>query len=486
MVLDPQRWLELRRFRGLLESGAMSLSEIARETGLDRKTVRKYLSAPGPATPPRRSPSGRSRARVIDEFGPLIDSMLRAEVLMKAAVIHERLAQEYGFTGNYQRVKLYVQTARPRIAEELGITPKELAGMHRRFEVIPGAQAQVDWGDEGKILAHMGIAKVYSFHMTLSYSRDPFCCFATSQDLQTFFDCHRRAFAHFGGTPMTIVYDRTKTVVRRHVAPGETVPLHPEAVGFAGHYDFDIDVLAAYRPQGKGRVERQVLIVHDHVLPGRSFSSVEEMDAAFTAWVPQRRAQIHKTHREVIAERAARDHAALKPLPATPYLVAERQLRHVGKDCLVAFDGNLYSVPARRVRARQVVEIRATKSQVTMHATLADAHGSTLLASHPRAIGRGARVIDESHWDGLPTGGRRTTTGDVPVQPRPERPQGEEVGPLQALLNRAAATRIEVGRRPLSVYDELTGNRIRTTAGKLGLPHLAETINEFTRRADEA
>ncbi|MFE0179822.1 IS21 family transposase [Streptomyces olivaceus] len=321
MVLDPQRWLELRRFRGLVESGAMSLTEVAKETGLNWRTVSKYLSADGPASPPRRSPSGRSRARVIDEFAPLVDSMLRAEILMKAAVIHERLAAEYGFTGNYQRTKLYVQGARPRIAAELGITPKELAGMHRRFEVIPGAQAQVDWGDEGKILAHMGIAKVYSFHMTLSYSRDLFCCFTTSQDLQTFFDCHRRAFAHFGGVPMTIVYDRTKTVVRRHVAPGEAVPLHPEAVGFAGHYDFD--VLAAYRPTGKGRVERQVLIVRDHVLSGRSFSSVEEMDAAFAAWVPQRRAQIHKTHREVIGERAARDHAALKPLPPTPYLVAE-------------------------------------------------------------------------------------------------------------------------------------------------------------------
>jgi transposase len=118
---------------------------------------------------------------VIDEFAPVIDSMLRAEILMKAAVIHDRVAAEYGFTGNYQRTKLYVQEARPRIAEELGITPKELAGMHRRFEVIPGAQAQVDWGDEGKVLAHMGIAKVYSFHMTLSYSRDPFCCFTTSQ-----------------------------------------------------------------------------------------------------------------------------------------------------------------------------------------------------------------------------------------------------------------------------------------------------------------
>jgi transposase len=442
----------------------MSLSEIAGETGLNRRTVRKYLSSEGPAAPPRRTSSGRPRRRVIDEFAPLIDSMLRAEILMKAAVIHERLAGDYGFTGNYQRVKLYVQQARPRIADELGITPSELAGMHRRFEVIPGAQAQVDWGDEGKILAHVGIPKVYSFHMTLSYSRDPFCCFTTSQNLQTFFDCHRRAFAHFGGAPMTIVYDRTKTVVRRHVAPGEAVPLHPEAVGFAGHYDFDIDVLAAYRPTGKGRVERQVLIVRDHVLAGRAFSSIEELNAAFMAWVPQRRAQIHKTHREVIGERAARDHAALKPLPTTPYLVTERHLRPVGKDCLVAFGGNLYSVPARQVRPRQLVEIRATTSQITLHSTVPDAAGATLLATHPRAVGRGARIVNDRHWDGLPTGaGRRVTTGEVVAPPRHNRPRDEDPGLLQALLNREAATRIEVGRRPLSVYDELTGTRPFTT-----------------------
>jgi hypothetical protein len=67
-----------------------------------------------------------------------------------------------------------------------------------------GAQAQVDWGDEGPILAHVGIAKVYSFHMVLSYSRDPFCCFTTSRDLSAFWECHRRAFAHFAGVPKSI------------------------------------------------------------------------------------------------------------------------------------------------------------------------------------------------------------------------------------------------------------------------------------------
>ncbi|MFF3359859.1 hypothetical protein ACFYWN_46645 [Streptomyces sp. NPDC002917] len=131
---------------------------------------------------------------------------------------------------------------------------------------------------------------------------------------------------------------------------------------------------------------------------------------------------------------------------------------------LVAFGGNLYSVPARKVRPRQLVEIRATKSQVMLHSTVADSSGETLLATHPRAVGRGVRVVEEQHWDGLPTGkGRRTTTGDVLPRPRHARPLGEKTGPLQALLNRAAATRIEVGRRPLSVYDELTGTRPFTT-----------------------
>lgn len=464
VVLDPNRWLEVRRFRGLYESGAMSLRQVARETGLNRRTVTKYLNSQAPVAPPKRAANGRRRQRIVDEFAPLIDVMLRAEILLKAAVIHERLVAEYGFTGNYQRVKLYLQEARPRVAEELGITPGELAGLHRRFEVVPGAQAQVDWGDEGRILAHVGIPKVYSFHMTLSYSRDPFCCFTTSQDLATFFECHCQAFAHFGGVPMAIVYDRTKTVVRRHVAPGEAVPLHPEAVAFAGHYDFDPDVLAAYRPTGKGRVERQVAIVRDHVLAGRAFASVEEMNSAFTAWVPLRRAKVHGTHGEVIGVRAVRDHTALRPLPQIPYVVAQRHLRYVGKDCLVAFEANLYSVPARKVRPRQLVEVRATRSQVTLHATTPGPDGQTLLAVHPRAGGRGARVVDESHWDGLPTGSGRTVTagGEGPAS-RTHKFRDAEAESLMALLNRAAAARIEVGRRPLSVYDELTGTRPFTT-----------------------
>ncbi|SFT12204.1 Helix-turn-helix domain of resolvase, partial [Streptomyces harbinensis] len=72
VVLDPNRWLEVRRFRGLYESGAMSLRQVARETGLNRRTVTKYLNSQAPVAPPKRAANGRRRQRIVDEFAPLI------------------------------------------------------------------------------------------------------------------------------------------------------------------------------------------------------------------------------------------------------------------------------------------------------------------------------------------------------------------------------------------------------------------------------
>jgi hypothetical protein len=271
------------------------------------------------------------------------------------------------------------------------------------------------------------------------------------------------------------VYDRTKTVIKRHVAPGKAVPLHAEAVAFAGHYGFDIDVLAAYRPTGKGRVERQVDIVRDHVLAGRSFDSIAELDAAFTAWVPIRRATVHRTHGEVISVRAAADHAALAALPAQPYLVADRHLRVVGKDCLVSFEGSLYSVPARRVVARQQVELRVTGTEVAICDPAAVTAADALLAVHPRAAVRGSWVVDPAHWDGLPDGHTRavTTTDPAPTPAAaadgtdatdptdPTDPTGQAgqggPDPMDMLLGRSAAAQIPVARRPLADYDLAAG-----------------------------
>ena len=456
MILHPENWMNIRRFRVLHEAGA-SYAEIAAEAGCDWRTVKKYLAEGARAVPPAGSSRKGTQPRKIAPFEGVIDSWLRADIRLRASVICERLAAQYGYEGSYQRVKLYAAEVRPKIAAELAAgDDNPLAGLHRRFEVVAGAQAQVDWGEESGVL--IGTPKVYSFHMTLSYSRDPFCCYTARTDLATFFGCHIRAFEYFGGVPGSVVYDRTKTVVQRHVAPGKAVPLHPEAVAFAGHYGFDIDVLAAYRPTGKGRVERQVDIARAHVLAGRAFMSLEEMDAAFAEWAAIRRTQVHRTHQEVIGVRAQRDHAALRPLPASRYLVAEQHLRRVGKDCLISFEASMYSVPARQVRPFQMVQARAGDGKVAIYALPGD--GGGLLAVHARAARRGSFVVDEAHWDGLPDGHTRAVTAggaDAPG-PAPGQPgaagTGARAGALGMLLASHPAANAPVARRPLSDYEQ--------------------------------
>jgi transposase len=437
MLLSLEEWMDLRAFRALRAAGA-SFAEIARETGHDWRTVKKYLENDATAGPPmvvrERQP------RLIEFWAPVIDEMLEREHKLQATVICDRLRRHHGYTASYQRVKLYVREARERICPR----PLEL---HRRFEVLPGAQAQVDWGDEGVIETPFGPEHIYSFHMTLSYSRDPFSCFVTSQDLATFWGCHIRAFAHFGGVPAAILYDRTKTVVRRHVGRGEPVPFHPEALAFAMHYGFSICVCAPYRPQAKGRVERQVKIVRDGVLSGRTFYHPKEMDDAFRDWLPGRRSQVHRTHGEVIAVKAEADRAALLPLPPTPYLVCDRHLRSVGKDCLVSFESSLYSLPWRRVRWRMRVELRVTPEEVRIFSLHPE---PILLATHKRARSSGSWVVDASHWEGLPDG---TTTKNAEAEEAvlacPTAPE------LELLASRSHRAHVAVARRDLATYDRI-------------------------------
>src|SRR5215218_295489 len=444
MILSQERWMNLRAFKALADAGA-TWAEIARETGYDWRTVKRYLSAEASSSPPAPAKRGPG-PRKIDPYAHLVDAWLRTQPRLKASVIHERLVAEHGFCGHYQRVKVYVRENRARLTD----ANPEPGGFHRRFEVLAGAQAQVDWGDEGELVTATGPLHAYSFHMTLSYSRDPFCCYTASQDLATFWDCHRRAFAHFGGVPAVIVYDRTKTVVRRHVGRGQATPLHPEALAFAGHYGFAVWLAAGYRPQTKGRVERQVEIVRSHVLDGRSFDSLAEMDAAFAAWLPVRRAQTHRTHAEVIAVRAERDRAALGRLPEHPYVVCERHTRRVGKDALISFAASHYSVPWRKVRPGSRVELRVTPTEVTIWSL---GPGQELLATHPRALHRGGWVVDQTHWDGLPN--RADTqplppcTGDAELIGASQPELGQLELPGIAGWTRLPAARVLVAHRAL-------------------------------------
>ena len=395
-----------------LHRQGLSYAEIGRVVGRDWRTVKRYLeSGAQPVYRRRRSPSK------LDPFKPIIDQWLADCPRLLATRIHQDLVRDYGFAGGYQIVRRYVERSRPAL-------PGVETGPERRFETAPGYQAQVDWSHEQPIRTSSGLElPLYGFHMTLGHSRDSFVGLVGSMDLVTFWACHRAAFAHFGGVPRELLYDRTKTVVRSHVGRqrhGEVESVfHSEALASAHHYGMRLRLCRARRAKTKGKVESDVFYVRERLLRAHSFASYEEANERWQEWnedVARRR--VHGTHGEIVAVRAARDRAALMALPATPYLVVERTSRRVARDGMISFEGRRYQVPG--ARGGETVELVLGASEIEVR----QPESAILVCRHDR--------------------GRPRLTLPDPAQ-----------GSVQLAAVLGALPDTEVHTRPLSSYQEL-------------------------------
>jgi len=398
---------ELMDIRALARQG-YTYAEIGRIVGRDWRTVKRYLEHG--AQPVYRR---KRMASKLDAFKPLIDQWLAAQPRLLATRVHQDLVRDYGFDGGYDTVRRYVERSRP----------KPPARAEVRFETAPGFQAQVDWSHEEPIRTSSGLElPLYAFHMVLGHSREGFLALTGSQDLVTFWACHRRAFAHFGGVPRELLYDRTKTVVRQHVGREVTLErriFHPEALASAHHYGFSMRLCQPYRAKTKGKVEHDVSYVRERLLRGHGFTSYQQANEAWRSWNEDvARARVHGTHGEVVADRGERDRAALLGLPATDYVVVERTTRVIARDGFFSFEGRRYQVPDAAPGER--VELILSATEVEAYSTL----DGRRLARHER--GRPNRVLPD------------------PV---------ENSVSLASVLD--AMPTIDVHRRPLSTYQEL-------------------------------
>ena len=148
-VIGRQQWEAIHERRA---AGA-SVSAIAREFDLDRKTVRSCLQQTA-WSPYRRETSGPT---LLDEHR----SWLRGrapEVNYSARILYQELHGQRGFIGSYETVKLAVRPLRAE-ASVASVT-------QRRFETSPGEQAQIDWG-QVTVRFDGRPTKVHVFVMTL-------------------------------------------------------------------------------------------------------------------------------------------------------------------------------------------------------------------------------------------------------------------------------------------------------------------------------
>jgi transposase len=167
------KWEDFLMLRELHEQG-LSISEIAKKTGYNRRTVRKYIKSDTPPSTKRRSP----KASKLDDYKAYITQRLNNHPLTASRIYRE--IQEMGFTGKYTIVKDFVRKIRP----------KSGACAIYRYETKPGKQGQVDWGECGYIEIDGKTLKLYCFTMVLGYSRMRYAEFTLSIDSATLIQCH--------------------------------------------------------------------------------------------------------------------------------------------------------------------------------------------------------------------------------------------------------------------------------------------------------
>jgi hypothetical protein len=124
-MLDTGEWWMLKE---QYEEGK-TITALAKETGHDRKTVRKYLRAGDkPTYKPRESKPG-----LLDPFQDFIKKRVVKDGIMASRILRE--IRNKGYTGGYTILKEYIRPLR---------VEQSIEAIYR-YETKPGVQSQVDF-----------------------------------------------------------------------------------------------------------------------------------------------------------------------------------------------------------------------------------------------------------------------------------------------------------------------------------------------------
>jgi transposase len=384
-----------------------SARRIHRETGVDRKTVARYMKWAAKLELPKEgelddddvhavaecvqarpmgSPSDEWRA--LSEHRVRIDAWLKAKEPLRLSKVHVLLGR-LGLAASYWTLRRFA-------IQELGWKKKEPTV--RLDDPPPGQEAQVDFGEVGRILdVETGkLRRLWVLIVTLSFSRYMFVWPTFRQTLDAICEGLDGAWQFFDGMAHTIVPDNMKAIVAK------ADPLAPKLTeafaDYAQHRGLFADPARVRSPKDKARVENQVPYVRESWFAGESFADIDEARRSAEHWsrnVAGRR--VHGTTRKVPLEvYEAHEKAAMKPAPKEPFDVPLWVIATVQGDCHVQVARALYSVPIKDVwlqrRERISVRVRADRSLVKIY------RGTELIKVHARQ----------------PPGGRATDANDYP------------------------------------------------------------------------
>lgn len=377
-MVDPEIVRQLRTLHQL----RWGTKRIARELGISRNSVRRYLRD-GAAAETQTRPG----AWTLDEVQQATArTLLDGPAEGNAVVVKRLLAEEHDV---HVPLRTLQRSLAPHRQEKRAA---ELATV--RFETAPGHQMQIDFGEKWISIAGRR-TKVHLFVAVLGYSRRIFVRASLSQRQDDWREGLAGAFRCFGGVTQKILIDRAGALVVGEDRETGTARIHPVFAGFCKDWGVDVAACRPYRARTKGKTESGVGYVKRNAIAGIPFTSFAALEAHLERWRLDADQRVHGTTHERPDVRFDRDEkTALRSLPSPSMPVRERRVtRRVATDCFVDVDTIRYSVPHRLVK--RSVEVLVGDTEVVIF------DGRAEVARHLRNSEPYQRVADPRHFDGI-------------------------------------------------------------------------------------
>lgn len=433
-------WRDRVELRNLLERG-LSVTAIAKHTGKDPKTIRKYRDHPE-----LLAEQPKARPRLVDDYARYIDARLADNEHLAGTVLLREI-EALGFTGSYQSLARHLHRVRPDCPFTTGGEPAESVMMTHRL-----GSAQADWSPFLWTPAgQMDAVRVHLAALELCNAKFASGEFFLSEGKANFAAAHISAFDHLGGVPVEIRYDRSAEVFKR----GSDHPTDFFA-DFAVYYGFKLVPCIPGRSRTKGVVERFFDYVQKSFFHSVDAATLAELNHRFRRWLDEVANQRTSSDSPVAPEvwlQAERPYLLGIRRPA--YRVEQVVYRKVDKFCLVRLGGARYSVEPGNVGVEVAVITRPGSDLVEIR------RAGEVIGSHQIAE-RGKVKFDPSHREAIEAitlarlgmvKGRARKRNDARIGPR----SCEEAAILRARLT--LGTDGEVRPVNLADYDQIWSDR---------------------------
>jgi transposase len=361
-----------------------NISEIVRETGHARNTVKKALRGEFSGYTARHS-------QPYPALGPylaIINAWLQQDRTQPkkqrhtAHRIYERLVEEHDYSGSEPTVRRYVRDAKAR----LGVNG---AAAFLPLEPDAGREAEVDWGTAHAVIdgEHR---QIKFFCMRSKFSGKHFVRCYPCERQQAFFDAHLHAFEFFGGIFPVVIYDNLTSAVRK-VLRGRGREEQVAFVNFRAYHNFEARFCTPGQGHEKGGVEGLVGYARrNYLVPVPETADLEALNHdVLTKCVAYgaHRIQGRPASVDTVFEQ---ERSRLLPVPEVRFRTVQTLSRTVDKYATVVVDHNRYSVPTASVGFRVEVLLEIDRVRLL--------YRQKELASHARVYGKQKWVLSVWHY----------------------------------------------------------------------------------------